>query len=141
METVWVGVSGFRRIPSGGLGRIPSSAAGGDFAVFHNLMGILIRNGFRIRIDSVEGRIRVDDGGFLDPGIGIRQPEKRLRAHLLAVRQAHEDARGVGRADGEDDALAAVEARGAAQAAQQGRRHSFTSTFPALTASVSHETT
>jgi hypothetical protein len=29
---------------------------------------------FGIRTDLVEGRIRVDSGGFLDPGNGIRQP-------------------------------------------------------------------
>jgi len=31
------------------------------------------RNGFRILTDSVEGRIRVDSGGFLDPGNGVSQ--------------------------------------------------------------------
>jgi len=35
-------------------------------------------NGFRIRTDSVEGRIRVDSGGFRDPGIRFRKPSFEL---------------------------------------------------------------
>jgi len=60
----------------GRFGWIPSSPAGGNVAVFNSLCGRfdprVYRNGVRIRTDSVEGRIRVDSGGFLDPGNGIR---------------------------------------------------------------------
>jgi hypothetical protein len=40
--------------------------------------------GFRIRTDSVEGRIRADSDGLLDPKYGIRQPSLVLHQYTAA---------------------------------------------------------
>ena len=56
------------------------------FAVFYSLYGHLTyRNGFRIRTDLVEGRIRMDSGGFLDPVNGISQRRYLLGPALSVV--------------------------------------------------------
>jgi len=78
----WDGGSGFGRIRAD-----YEQPAGHTFCgILHSVWAFwAYRNGFRIRTDSVESRIRTDSDGFQDPKYGSRQPSIKPNTHVIEM--------------------------------------------------------